>query len=127
MVVRRDAERQSVVAGPTNEQGYFRFGRPYPSRSYLRVDAEGYPTAITGPYVPGNFILVTLGEHVSLKVRVEDPDGEPVERCRVRLISKGGARQVFAMRMTDKSGTVSLPRPRQSLSCACVRGFEGAA
>ena len=110
-LVRRDAERQRVVAGPTNDEGYFRFDRPYPSRSYLRVDAEGYPTAITGPYVPGNFILVTLGEHVSLHVRVESPDGEPVERCRVRLVSKSGARQVFALRTTDKSGTVSLPRP----------------
>ena len=110
-LVRRDAERQRVVAGPTNDEGYFRFDRPYPSSSYLRVDAEGYPTAITGPYVPGKFILVTLGENVFLNVRVEDPDGEPVERCRVRLVSKSGARQVFAVRTTDKSGTVSLPRP----------------
>lgn len=116
LLFRRERERREAPAFTTNREGYFRLDRPYTSVSYVRVEAQGFASAVVqGP--SGRFVLVRLKQVDALSVRVLTQEGAPVAGAEVRLISRwdsGGvpgpdAREILASASTDPTGRAELP------------------
>lgn len=114
-LIRRELDRRAAPSSTTNAEGYFRLDRPYSSQSFVRVDAEGFVTALAYG-LSGHFVLVQLKREDVLTVRVLTEEGAPVRGAEVRLVSRwdfGGhpshARQVLASASTDGGGQVHLP------------------
>ena len=110
--LRREQEAHEAPSLHSGARGYFRFDRPYSSRSYLMAVADGFQPAVTAVQRPGGFTLIELDRAELLRVKVLDPDDKPVANTTVRLATASGgdaARHILAEAETDSTGTATLP------------------
>jgi len=113
--LRRDRERLEDPRVVADGDGYFRFERPYGSRSFVLVEAEGFAARVVGPYEPTETLKVVLEEEGAFRVAVIDPEGLPVAGALVRIISVAPehsyeSRTAIASGRTDGDGRIDLPR-----------------
>ncbi|MGE0190475.1 MAG: sigma-70 family RNA polymerase sigma factor [Planctomycetota bacterium] len=103
LLIRRAREAHEEPTCRSDAGGFFRVDRPWRAVGFLRVSAPGFLPTITQAVSSGGYYVVTLAaqdvEPPSLRVRVEDPDGQPVEGAHVGL----GGPQASA-HTTDESG-----------------------
>jgi len=114
-VIRRERERREQPATTTDEAGYFRFDRPYPSRSHLVVHAAEFSPTVTAACEPGAFHLIRMTRTERLGVTVVRDDGRHVPDAVVRLVTPPfDFRTVLAEAACDEAGVAQLPLPQTS-------------